>query len=316
MPRASFGGRHILLVPAGVCYPAMDIRNLSELDLSALARRLQAEYPRESFTIDNVWAKIGDDAGAQPSRTWLAFRDGRLTAGLIGSLQGTTAYLKVMTCGPDTAAADAVLAAFEAQVAAEGAEKLNVSGSAPSYFLPGIDPTDTATLRFYLDRGFRKEREAFNMVADLTRLDFDLSADEAALAADGIRLARLGGEDIDALAAFMREHFSEGWLTETLAALRHDPVTCHVAWHDGRIIAFAATEVTNPGWFGPMGTDPAWRRHGLGRLTLLRCLADARAMGYRQVEIGWVGPLAFYARHCGAVVDRTFWMLTRPVPQG
>ncbi len=278
-----------------------------------LARRLQAEYPRECYGLRNVRQKIYDDPAAGPERTWLAFRHGRLTAALVGCRRGSNGFVKVMTCGPDIEAADRLLQACEQQLGEEGAAKLQVSGSAPSYFLPGIDPTDTYTLQFYLDRGFRKERESFNMLADLTRLATDTAAEEVLLAAEGVRLARLGRGDGEPLAAFMRQHFSEGWLTETLLALTNDPVTCHVAWHEGRMIAFAATEVTNPGWFGPMGTDPAWRGRGLGRITLLRCLADARALGYRTVQIGWVGPLGFYARHCGAVVDRTFWMLSRPI---
>jgi len=289
------------------------IRSLTEADLPLLSKRLQAEFPREMFCLRNLRQKIYDDSAAGPSRTWLAFRHGRLTAALVGSRRGSNGYIKVMTCGPDTEAADQLLQAFEKQMGDEGAGKLHVSGSAPSYFLPGIDPTDTYSLQFYLDHGFRKEREAFNMVSDLTRLDTDTAGDEARLADEGVRLARLNAADSEALAAFMRQHFSEGWLTETLIALTNDPVTCHVAWHADQIIAFAATEVTNPGWFGPMGTDPQWRKHGLGRITLLRCLADARELGYREVQIGWVGPLGFYARHCGAVVDRTFWMLSRPV---
>ena len=290
-----------------------NLRTLTDADLPLLSKRLQGEFPRESFCLHNLRQKIHNDPAAGPQHTWLAFRHGQLTAALIGSRRGSNAYVKVMTCGPDVEASDALLQRFEHQMGDEGAGKLNVSGSAPSYFLPGIDPTDTHTLSFYLDRGFRKEREAFNMVCDLTRLDTDTAADEARLQAEEVRLARLSPSDAEPLAAFMRQHFSEGWLTETLIALSNDPVTCHVAWHADRVIAFGAAEVTNPGWFGPMGTDPEWRQHGLGRITLLRCLADARALGYRRAEIGWVGPLAFYAKHCGAVVDRTFWLLSRPI---
>ncbi|NUQ01706.1 MAG: GNAT family N-acetyltransferase, partial [Armatimonadetes bacterium] len=211
----------------------------------------------------------------------------------------------------DAAVADALLREFEAAARRLGVRELHVAGSAPNYFLPGIDPRDTLTLNYYLDRGFERLREAFNMTADLTASNWATTAEEQALEAEGIACRRLRLEDRPALAEFMRAYFSEGWLTETCLGYQVEPVTVQVAWHQQRIVAFAAAEVTNPGWFGPMGTAPDYRRHGLGRILLRRCLADLRALGYREAQIGWVGPLGFYARHCGARVSRVFWMLRR-----
>ena len=64
-----------------------------------------------------------------------------------------------------------------------------------------------------------------------------------------------------------------------------------------------------------MGTAPELRGKGLGRVLLLRCLRDLRDLGYREAQIGWVGPLDFYARHCGAQVSRVFWMLRKELSE-
>jgi len=145
------------------------------------------------------------------------------------------------------------------------------------------------------------------------KFDPPLQEAERRLADVGYRLARLRPEDVPEYRRFMLSCFSQGWLTESLTGLENDPVTVHVAWREGRIAAFAAAEVTNPGWFGPMGTDPAHRGHGLGRVLLWRCLRDLRHLGYREVDIAWVGPLSFYAQWCGAKVSRVFWMFRKPL---
>jgi hypothetical protein len=44
---------------------------------------------------------------------------------------------------------------------------------------------------------------------------------------------------------------------------------------------------------------------------LRRCLADQRAAGQRTAQIGWVGPLRFYARAVGARAERVFWLYGR-----
>jgi GNAT superfamily N-acetyltransferase len=75
---------------------------------------------------------------------------------------------------------------------------------------------------------------------------------------------------------------------------------------DGSLLGFAAYGSSRPSWFGPMGTAPAARGLGIGALLLRRCLADQRAAGHDQVQIGWVGPLPFYAKAVGARVERVF----------
>ncbi len=287
------------------------IRSLEPADLSAVSARLRAEYPTIACDEANLHRKTFADPDYRPELCLGAFDGPRPVAVLLGVVRGQRGYVKALTVTPDTGLAERLLTEYLERAKALGATEVMVANSAPSYFQPGVDPTDTVTVRFYLERGFTKVHETYNMVCDLLEQPLETAEDEARLAAGGLHCARLQPVDREELSRFMREHFSAGWLTETLVAYEVDPVTCHVAWRDGRIVAFAAAEVTNPGWFGPMGTAPDQRGGGLGRVLLLRCLRDLRQLGYRQATIGWVGPLGFYARWCRALVSQVFWVLRR-----
>jgi len=108
--------------------------------------------------------------------------------------------------------------------------------------------------------------------------------------------------------AFIDEYFPL-WRTEVENTFLSLPVSLHIALLKGEIKAFSAHNGNNfgTGWFGPMGTDPDVRKHGLGRVLLLRCLADIKNQGHRLAIIPWIGPYRFYLRNCGAKISRVFW---------
>jgi GNAT superfamily N-acetyltransferase len=71
------------------------------------------------------------------------------------------------------------------------------------------------------------------------------------------------------------------------------------------------------GGFGPTGVTEAHRGAGLGKFLLDACLEDQKRMGIERCEIGWVGPVAFYARAAGAVLGPVYWQLGRKIgPSG
>ena len=74
------------------------------------------------------------------------------------------------------------------------------------------------------------------------------------------------------------------------------------------VLGFAAYGSSRPSWFGPMGTAPAAQGLGIGGVLLRRCLADQRAAGHERAEIGWVGPVPFYASNSGARIERVFFL--------
>ena len=109
--------------------------------------------------------------------------------------------------------------------------------------------------------------------------------------------------------AFFEENFGADWRFEVSLALENDPPGLHIALKDGRLIAFSAHSSQNREWgfFGPMGTVPAARGLGLGRVLLWHCLNDMRDAGHRTAVIPWVGPIAFYQQWAGCHVERVFW---------
>jgi hypothetical protein len=101
------------------------------------------------------------------------------------------------------------------------------------------------------------------------------------------------------------------WESEAAHALRYDPPRIHVALRQKgkstRFVGFAWHGVNRRTRFGPMGTEPSERGLGVGTVLLRRCLADQRAAGLEEAEIGWTSPIQFYARAIGASIDRVFW---------
>ncbi len=184
-------------------------------------------------------------------------------------------------------------------------EALAIPGN---YFLPGLDPRYTEALCFLERRGFERFRDCVNLITDLSQ-SFDTAAEEKRLAGEGIELRRAAASDAPLLDEYFAEQFGADWRFEAELALDNDPPALHLALKDGKIIAFSAHSSQNREWgfFGPMGTAPAARGHGLGRVLLWYCLNDMRVAGHRASVIPWVGPIAFYQQWAGSRVERVFW---------
>lgn len=192
------------------------------------------------------------------------------------------------------------------------AEVLAIPGN---YLTPGLDPRYTAALCFLEALGYRRGRDCVNMRVDLAHA-LDTAAEESRLEAAGITLRRANDTDAALLDAFFAADFGPDWRYEAALAANNDPPALHVALREGRILGFAAHSAQNREWgfFGPMGTAPAARGAGLGRVLLWRCLNDLRAAGHATAIIPWVGPIAFYHQACGATVERVFWRYRMEVP--
>ena len=101
---------------------------------------------------------------------------------------------------------------------------------------------------------------------------------------------------------WVRQHFSEPWVSETGIAYSHFPVSCFVATRDGQLLGFGCYDATQKGFFGPTGVAEMERGQGIGRALLLACLHAMYAEGYGYAIIGWVGPAEFYAKAVGATL--------------
>jgi GNAT superfamily N-acetyltransferase len=197
-----------------------------------------------------------------------------------------------------------VLTAWKAAGIRE-AEALAIPGN---YFNPGVDPRYTEGLCFLEGKGFQRFKDCVNLLARLDKR-FDTRAEQDRLAESGIVVRRAGQDDGGLLDSFFAQDFGADWRLEAGLAMAVDPPALHLALEEGRIIGFSAHSTQNREWgfFGPMGTTPAARGHGIGRVLLWHCLNDMRDAGHATSVIPWVGPICFYSLNVPCRVDRVFW---------
>jgi GNAT superfamily N-acetyltransferase len=128
----------------------------------------------------------------------------------------------------------------------------------------------------------------------------DPAAALARAAQAGARVRRAEAWERDAVVAFVRAAFGDGWVAECEAAFARQPVTCHVAVRGAAIVGFACHDVTRRDFFGPAGVASDARGAGIGAALTLAALAAMREAGYAYAIVGGVGPADFYARVAGA----------------
>jgi mycothiol synthase len=201
----------------------------------------------------------------------------------------------------------ALLARLEGALAGLGADDVVLAGNAPYYAWPGIDVRYTPAICAAMALGFEEDQPAWNMTARVDELDLTVAP------IPGISLRKAGDDDIDKVTEFATKHWGPTWAREIA-----DSIGVHFATRDGattgdgEVLGFAAYGA-RPHWFGPMGTAPAAQGLGVGAALLRRCLADQRAGGLREVQIGWVGPMPFYSRVIGARVERVFFTYRKQI---
>lgn len=100
---------------------------------------------------------------------------------------------------------------------------------------------------------------------------------------------------------WVREHFSEYWVSELTVAMAHQPPGCLVAVVDGKLAGFACYDATAKGFFGPTGVDESQRGKGIGLALFHRTLVAMKAQGYAYAVIGSAGPVDFYKNAVGAM---------------
>ncbi|MFO0574867.1 MAG: hypothetical protein U1A78_12825 [Polyangia bacterium] len=307
------------------------------LEREAAAALLTAALPHDRIDVV-LDEKLFGGNGRRPSQTLGAFSGGGELLGVLAQAGRFIKLLAVLPSAQRRGVGTALLRAARAFVAAPeagdgGRPRLRIGDCAGNYLSPGVDERYAAARDFFTARGFVEVGRNLNLRAALA--DHPLVTAERAEALEhrardaGYRLLRAGAAEAPALLELVEREFSWWWAYELRRALgptlplggrwdegeptAHTPELpegsgVHVALDAaGAPVAFAAHDGNNRGlgWFGPMGTLPAHRGHGLGEALLLRCLLDVRDRADGGV-IAWVGPEAFYARAAGTVPDRRF----------
>ncbi|MBZ0308369.1 MAG: GNAT family N-acetyltransferase [Anaerolineae bacterium] len=118
----------------------------------------------------------------------------------------------------------------------------------------------------------------------------------------GITIRRAIAPEKHIVLAWVRQQFSEPWVSECDVAFAHQPISCFLAVEKDTLIGFGCYDTTCKGFFGPTGVSEAARGRGTGTALLLVCLHALWNEGYGYAIIGGVGPVDFYARAVGATV--------------
>jgi ribosomal protein S18 acetylase RimI-like enzyme len=289
------------------------------VDLCARALDLPEDAVEAAALVETLAVRAAAD---RPVVVLGAVRGGELVGVLIGSMsprETGVGHVDLLAVAPEQrrrGVGRALLAGAERRLAGLGAAELLLAGNPPHYGWPGIDVRYTPAVCAALRLGFRQDRTAWNMTADLTAGSAALRPTDAAerrLAAGGVTVRRAGPADLPALGAFARRFFGGSWDGELAGSVGRPGAGAHLAESDGELLGFAAYGSSRPSWFGPMGTAPAAEGSGIGGVLLRRCLRDQAGAGLVSAQIGWVGPVPFYAGSAGARIERVFWLYRKPI---
>lgn len=121
------------------------------------------------------------------------------------------------------------------------------------------------------------------------------------LAEAGIEIRRPIAPEKHLVVQWVREHFNEGWASETEVAFSNNPVSCCIAIEKGEMIGFACYEATAKNYFGPTGVDVSTRGKGVGTGLLIASMHALRELGYGYAIIGGAGPVEYYNKTVGAI---------------
>jgi len=298
-----------------------NIKVFSEEDLNDVFELCRQSMVYDTFTETLLREKIIEDPQHDPALVLVIKEKGKVIAFMDGVTRKINdiriGYIKLMAVDKQwrrKGIASELYSSLEKKFKRRKVQKVRIYDVPFNYFMPGIDPRYTAAISFAERHGFRRFADTSNMAVDLTDREFRTGQEEKKLAKENIIIRRAGYEDHDNIMKFIDKHFPL-WRAEVENTFLSLPISLHIALLNGDIKAFSAHNGNNfgTGWFGPMGTHPDLRGKGIGGILLKRCLQDIKTWGLSKSIIPWVGPVSFYARTVGAVVERVFWRYEKEI---
>jgi len=284
----------------------------SELPAAAALLATACAFDRAAEVAEEKLFGDGPTGAPQPLVAW----DGGELVGVAAVAANRIRLLAVLPSARGRGVGGALLDACSAAARAAGATALRTLDQPGNYLAPGIDERNTETIGWLERRGWRRHGDArvnvWIEVRGNPRVSAARAGELAAMAASHGYEIRRARSDERALLEAVATEFGGAWSFELARALDHDPAGVHVALKDGAYCGFAAHDGNNRGlgWFGPTGTWPAHRGHGLGEALLIACLVDV-ARHHARCEVAWIGPRAFYDKVAGIAEERRFVVLTR-----
>lgn len=283
-------------------------------DLPFMRRLAATSFDREPTDRGALVDVLFHRPPGDPSLRLIAVVDDSPVAFAFGSVHERTGYVDALAVAETVrhrGVATALLNTIEGRLTRAGAEHLAIGGNTWFYAWPGLDLGYTAALCLAERHGYRRVSLVQNM--DVTLEGWVSGRADEVLDRYGRKatVRRARPADWPELEAFVRAQFTEAWCNETGLALHRDPPAVFVATRDGRITGFACHGVYRPDWFGPIAVDQDSRSAGLGEALLSLCLDDLAAAGFTVAQIGWIGPMHFYARTVDARCGRVFAVLDK-----
>lgn len=202
-----------------------------------------------------------------------------------------------------------LLKSLEERMKSAGIFRVTIMDAPKNYLTPGVDFRSTDAYCFLMKNGYEVTGKNQSLSCPLQVREAEFFAKEIRLAeSHGFAIRRAEEKDKSGLVKFLQGEWP-GWVTEVENCYDNDPISVFVAEKDGEIVAFSGYRGNNKAlpWFGPMGTAPVCRGKGIGALLLRLCMQDLAQLGWERAIIPWVGPIPFYAKTCGAIIDRCFW---------
>lgn len=281
-------------------------------ETAKLLRQSMPGYPFPDFLFRE---KLTGDPDFHPGLVFTSFEEDILTGFIMGVVRkrdsGPAGYVKLIGVRPGyerKGIGSQLLGELENEMKRRGLRSLRLFESYPNYFMPGVDPAFAGAVSFFESAGYKKFNETSNLEVFLPAGGFAVEDDVKRLSLKGISIRKAQPGDRSKIMYWLAVNFPE-WKGEVAEAFRNDPITLFIALHNDTVIGFAGYEANNrgTGWFGPMGTDIAFRGLSIGRVLLRLCLNSLQKDGFTKAVIPWVGPVKFYEQSAGARIDKHFW---------
>jgi ribosomal protein S18 acetylase RimI-like enzyme len=115
-----------------------------------------------------------------------------------------------------------------------------------------------------------------------------VARDKAVLRDSGIVIRRALAPEKTVVLEWVRRNFPPNWIDECDIAFSGQPLRCHLTTSNGQPIGFSVYDVIALGVAGPLGIDPNFRRHGIGKVLFSETLLAMRSAGYAYAILGWI----------------------------
>lgn len=290
----------------------ISIRSYEPTDIDGVLGVLNRCLIADPLTSEQFQRKVLLDINYDPRGSLVAAANGRI----VGYALGMVRRFQLEDGAPDldrswislfavdeayrrTGIGGKLLAGIESYFRTKGCKVAIISGYAPNYFVPGIDPVAyPEALAFFTKMGYTEVYRPLSMDSDLVRLRVPdwVPAKEQGLLEAGVEFEQYSPELILPLLEFMKAEFPGDWqrfLRDAMVRVttgEYEPDHIWIAHASGKVLGFAM--YGDYCRFGPFGVAVNERGRGIGVILLLRTLMTMKARGMHNAWFLWTDDVA------------------------